>query len=107
VRRDPHERFALLKRFAHQAQMQIFEIAQAAVNELGGCRRRAAREIILLEQHDGEPAARGIARNPAAVYAAANDRKIVFRLHLIPVPCRVRPGQQLGKAGFRFYSNSG
>ena len=36
VRRDPPQHFALSQRFMHQAEFQVFEVAQAAVNKLRG-----------------------------------------------------------------------
>jgi hypothetical protein len=38
VRRHPPQDFAFHKRFAHQTEFQMFEIAQSAVDQLG-CRR--------------------------------------------------------------------
>jgi ABC-type Fe3+/spermidine/putrescine transport system ATPase subunit len=38
VRRGAQQRFALLQRFAHQAELAVFEVAQAAVDQLGAGR---------------------------------------------------------------------
>ena len=47
---SPQQHFAFDQRFAHQSELFVFEVAQAAVNELGRCRGRTARQIILLGQ---------------------------------------------------------
>jgi len=54
------QNLALDERFAHQTELVIFEIAQAAVNELAGSRRRPFGEISLLAHDYRETAARGI-----------------------------------------------
>ncbi len=52
MRRDPPQNFALDQRLVNQAEIEIFEIAQAAVDQLGGARRGAAGEIVhLAEMH--------------------------------------------------------
>jgi len=40
MRRHAQQYFALVQRLAHQTEGAMFEIAQAAVDELGGGRRR-------------------------------------------------------------------
>ena len=44
------EHFALLERFPDEAKGVLLKVAQSAVNELGTCRRRAATQIVLLEE---------------------------------------------------------
>ena len=68
--------FALDQRFAHQPEFIVFEIAQAAMDELGRGRGGRAGEIALLGQQDLEPAPGGVARDAAAIDAAADDGKI-------------------------------
>ncbi|HSE73070.1 MAG TPA: hypothetical protein VLB05_01060 [Dongiaceae bacterium] len=46
------------------------------MNQLGGGRRRAACEVGLLAQIDGEAAPGGVARNPAAIDPAADDGNV-------------------------------
>ena len=46
MRRDMPEDFALDQRLAHQAELVIFEIAQAAMHEFGRPGRSPARQII-------------------------------------------------------------
>src|SRR5262249_49942595 len=54
----------------------VVKVAQGAVDELGRGRRRAGREIVLLDQQDTQPAAGGVASNSGAVDAAADNSKI-------------------------------
>ena len=77
VRRGGEEKLALGQRLLHESKLVEFEIAQTAVNELGGRRRRAAREIVLLDETNRETPPRRVARNSAAIDPAANDEKIV------------------------------
>ena len=72
--REQH--LALDQRLAHQAKLVIFEIAQAAMDELARARRGAFGEIVLLAQQDGEAAAGGIAGDAGAVDAAADHGEV-------------------------------
>jgi hypothetical protein len=76
VRRGSQQHFPFGKRFGNQSELVCFEIAQAAVYQLRGFRRRARREIRLLDQRNLETASRGIARNAGAIDAATHDEKI-------------------------------
>ena len=67
---------ALDQRLAHQAEPAVLEIAQPAVDQLGGGRRGAGGEIVLLDQQHAKPAPGGVARDPGAVDAAADDGEI-------------------------------
>src|SRR3546814_8981090 len=64
----------------------MFEIAQPTVDQLGRGRGGAAREIAAFEQQHLRPAPGGIARDPAAVDAAADHREVV---HRFPPPQRM------------------
>jgi hypothetical protein len=46
------------------------------MDQLGGGRRRAAREVGLLAQIDGKTTPGGVARDPAAVDPAADDGNV-------------------------------
>jgi hypothetical protein len=50
--------FALVQRVAHQAQLAVLQIAQAAVNQLAARGRCRAGEIALLAQRDAQSASR-------------------------------------------------
>ncbi len=55
MRRRPEQHLPLDQRFAHQAEFIIFEITQAAVNQLSRTRARPLRQIVLLAQHTLRP----------------------------------------------------
>ena len=81
VRSDAPEHLALDRGFAHQAEIEMLQIAQAAVDQLGRARGGAAGEIGHLAQEHRKAASCGIARNAATVDAAADDRQIVHAMH--------------------------
>ena len=76
VGRDLPEDFALDQRLAHQPELVIFEIAQAAMHELGRPGRRPAGQVIHFAQENRIAPARRIARDAAAIDAAANDGEV-------------------------------
>src|SRR3546814_3811513 len=55
----------------------MFEVAQPAVDQLGRFRRRALREVARLQQQHPRAAPGGIARDPRAIDAAADDDDII------------------------------
>src|SRR5882724_5287452 len=78
--REPRKNRALAQRARDQPEMVALEIAQPAMDKLGRSGRSRAREIVLLDEHDLEPAAGGIARNATAVDPATDDGDVVYRL---------------------------
>src|SRR5436190_2816878 len=96
---DLPEDFALDQRLANQTKLVIFEIAQAAVHELGRPGRRPARQVIHFTKENRVAAARRIARDAAAIYAASDDGEVVYPIQ------RTLPRQSLyslWRFGFRF-----
>jgi hypothetical protein len=81
VRRDPPQHLALAQGLAHQTDIEMFEIAQATMDEPGRARRGAAREITHLAEMNRKTAAGGVARDPATIDAAADDGKVIGRRH--------------------------
>ena len=77
VRRDLPEDLALDQRLAHQTKLIIFEIAQAAMHELGRPGRRSAGQVIHFTEENRIAPARRIARDAAAINAASNDGEVV------------------------------
>ncbi len=67
---------ALDQGFAHQAELEMLEIAQAAMDELGRGRGRGAGIVAALGEHDLQPAPGGVARHRRAMNAAADDEEI-------------------------------
>src|SRR6266571_2781514 len=66
------------------------EVADAAVDQPRGMRRRSRPKISLIDQRRAEPARRGIARDPRPRDAAANDEDIHGRLDHGGQGCRSR-----------------
>ena len=83
VRRRPQQHLALDQRLADQPELVIFEVAQAAMDQLAAARRGALGEVVLLAQQHLEAAAGGVAGDAGAVDAAADDDE-VERLHRRP-----------------------
>ena len=90
VRRDAPQHLALLQGLAHQPELVVLEVAQPAMDQLGGRRRRAGAEILALAQEDAPPPPGGIPRDPAAINAATDDRDVVDLVrrltHALPLP---------------------
>jgi hypothetical protein len=77
VRRAVQQHFALRQRFAHEPEFELLEVAQPAVDKLRAPLRRRAGDVLLLDQHDAQTAARGIARDARAVDAGADNGEVV------------------------------
>ena len=64
---------ALGERLAHQAELLLLEVADAAVHELRRARRRADREVAPLDQRGAQAPAGGIEGAAGTGDAAAHD----------------------------------
>ena len=78
VRGGVQQHFAFLQRFAHQAELVIFQIAQAAVNQLGAGRRGMRGQVVLFTQQHAQAAPCRIAGNACAVDTATDYQQIVL-----------------------------
>jgi hypothetical protein len=76
VRHGAQQRLALDQAFADEPELEILEIAQAAVEQLGRGRGGRRGEVVHLGQRDGQPAPGSVARDAAAVDAAADDEDV-------------------------------
>src|SRR6266849_8256406 len=76
VGRDLPEDFALDQRLTNQPKLVVFQIAQAAMHELGRPGRRSAGQIIHFTQENRIASARRIARDAAAINASPNDSEV-------------------------------
>ena len=76
MRRHAQQHFALGQRLAHQAESAVLEIAQAAMDQLGGGRGRAGAKIVLLDKQYAQAAAGGVAGDAGSVDAAADDGEV-------------------------------
>ena len=70
VRRCREQHLALRERFGNEAELEMFEVAQPAVNELAAGGARCTAEIPALDQQHREAAAGCVARDADAVDSA-------------------------------------
>jgi hypothetical protein len=75
------EDFAFDEGFSHQAELEVFQIAQSAVHQFGRHGRGPARQVVHLAQADRIAAPGGIARNAATVDPAADNEDVVAVWH--------------------------
>jgi hypothetical protein len=74
VRGDPvQHQLAFPEGFADQAELQLFEVAEAAVEQLAGPARRAGGQVSGLDERDPQAPRRGVQRGPDPDHAAADD----------------------------------
>ena len=81
VRRYFPQHLALDERLTHQPEIEVLEVTQTTVDELGRARGGTGGEIAHLAQEYRKAAAGGIACQPAAIYSATNDCQVVDVLH--------------------------
>ena len=72
VRRQLDQQPALEQRLADEPEVEVLEIAQAAVDEFRGAAAGPRRVVGLLHQRDAEPARGGVERDPGAGDPAAD-----------------------------------
>src|SRR5438132_12049984 len=78
VRGDSPQDFALDQGLADQTKLVIFEIAQAAMHELGRPGRRPARQVIHFTEKNRVSAACRIARDAATIHSASDNGEVVY-----------------------------
>ena len=61
---------------AHERKLEMLEITQAAVDQLGGSRGGGARVVALLGEHHFQAATGRVAGDGRAVDAAADDEQV-------------------------------
>ena len=77
VRRDHvQQQAALAQRLAHEAELQLLEVAQAAVDQLARARRRAGGEVARLDQRHRQTARGGVERAARPRHPAADDEHV-------------------------------
>ncbi len=77
VRRRLEQHLPFNQGLAHQAEFIVLEIAQAAMDQLGGGRGRAGGQVALFgEEHLQAPPCR-ITRNAATIDSAADNKHII------------------------------
>ncbi len=82
VRGHAEQHFPLRQRLFHQPEFVVFEIAQAAVDQLAGVGRGGRGEILRFKQRHLQPTPRRIGRDTDAVDAAADDDQIIMFAHV-------------------------
>ena len=93
VRGQPgRHQLPLAQRLAHQAELELLQIAQAAVEQLGRPARGSGGEVARLDQSHGQPTGGRVERRTGAGDAAA-DHDDVERFVGQPVPGRFAIGR--------------
>src|SRR5262245_58138446 len=103
VGRDLPEDFALNQRLADQAKLVIFEIAQAAMHELGRPGRCPARQVFHFTKENGVAPTRRIARDAAAINSASDNGEVV---HPIQRTLPRQPPSSLSAIWLSFWSRA-
>jgi hypothetical protein len=86
VRRRAQQHLALGQRLTHQRKRVKLEVAQAAVDQLGGGGGRGAAEIAHLGQEHAQPAALRVTGDATTVDSATDDGEVMDRtLHGFPM----------------------
>jgi hypothetical protein len=93
MRGDAPQHLALHQRLAHETEFIMFEVAQAAMDELGGGAGGAGAEIARLAEKDPPAATRRIPRDAAAVDPTPDDGQIVNARWCVRIQKRFVPYQ--------------
>ena len=76
VRRVAAQPLALVERLVDEADVALLQVAQAAVDELGALRRRAAGEVVALDERRAQAPRGGVEGDAGAGDAAADDEHV-------------------------------
>ena len=76
MRRVAAQPLALVERLVDEADVALLEVAQAAVDELGALRRRAAGEVVGLDEGRAQAPGGGVEGDAGAGDAAADDEHV-------------------------------
>jgi hypothetical protein len=76
VRRDPKKDAALVKSFAHQADFELLQVAEPAVDHLRRLAAATGGEVTFLDEGDGHSSQRGIPGDTGSGGAASYDRNV-------------------------------
>ena len=80
VRRERDHQLALEQRLAHEAEVEVLQVAQAAVDELARAARGPRGVVGALEQRDAVAARGGVERDAGAGDPAADDDDVELLL---------------------------
>jgi hypothetical protein len=78
VRCQLHQQRALEQRLAHQPEVEVLEVAQAAVDQLRGAARGAGREVRLLDERHAVPTRGRVEGHPRARDSPTHDGEVEF-----------------------------
>src|SRR6185436_7571245 len=94
-----HQQRALEQRLAHEAKVEVLEIAKPAVDELRGAARGAGGEVGLLDEGDAVPARGGVQGHTGAGDPAADDDEVeALPLHRSESVCSWDHGRYVTKS---------
>ena len=80
VRRERDHQLALEQRLADEPEVEVLQVAQAAVDELGGAARRAGGEVRALDEGHAVATRGGVQRHAGARDPAADDDDVELLL---------------------------
>ena len=66
----------LLQRLPHQLEVELFQVAQATVDQLAGPARRPGGEVTCLDQSDRKPARGRVERDTGTGHSPADDQDV-------------------------------
>ncbi len=76
MRSVPQQPAPLVQGLVDQADVALLQVAQPSVDELGGLRRGARREVVSLDQGDAQPSAGGVQGDAAPGDAASHHEQV-------------------------------
>jgi hypothetical protein len=76
VGRKPQQYRAFAKRLAHETDLELLEIAEAAVDEARRATASPDRNVVALDQCGAKPSTRSVQYNPASGDPAAHDEDV-------------------------------
>ena len=76
MRRVVAQALALGQGFVHEPDLALLQVAQAAVGQLRGLRRRARREVVALDERGAQAAGGGVEGRAHPGDAAADDEDV-------------------------------
>ncbi len=77
VPRVGEQNLALFQRLTHQPKLEVLQVAQTAVDELGACRGGGPAKVSRFGQQNREPTAGSIGGDAGTVDASADDYEVI------------------------------
>ena len=76
MRRVAHQPAPLVERLVHEPDVTVLQVSQSTVDQLRTLRRRAAREVVALDQRHPQPAMRRVEGDAGAGDATADHEHV-------------------------------